>query len=119
MLQGFAEKSTKKVMSTIEIAVNELVALKQNVLTPDFILLALMSQQDAEAVKILERVVSDPVDAITQIKAEIYRHNQQATAVDSAQIVGTQELSTLFHEAEAEQKNFGDEFIRNIIYRYV
>jgi ATP-dependent Clp protease ATP-binding subunit ClpC len=111
MLQEFVQKSTKKVLSTIEIAVSELVALKQNVLTPDFILLALVSQQDAEAVKILERIVSDPVDAITQIKAQVYQNNQQATAVNSAQIAGTPELSALFHAAEAEQKNFGDEFV--------
>ena len=74
MLQDFVQKSTNKVLSTIEIAVNELVALKQNVLTPDIILLALVSQSDSEAVKIIERIVPDPVDAITQIKAQIAQH---------------------------------------------
>ena len=111
MLQDFVQKSTKKVFSTIEIAVNELVALKQNVLTPDFILLALVSQPDAEAVKIIEHVVSDPVDAITQIKAQIAQHYQQATPVQATQIVGTQELSDLFQAANEEAKNLGDEFV--------
>ena len=31
--------------------------------------------------------------------------------MNSAQIAGTPELSALFHAAEAEQKNFGDEFV--------
>ena len=111
MLQDFVQKSTKKVLSTIEIAVTELVALKQNVLTPDFILLALISQQDSEAVKIIEAVVPDAVDAITQIKAQISQHSQHATPVQATQIVGTQELSDLFRSANEEAKSLGDEFV--------
>ena len=68
MLQDFVKKSTRKVLGALEITVSELVSLKQNVLTPDFILLALVSQQDSEAVKIIEHVLPEPVDAIAQIK---------------------------------------------------
>ncbi len=34
MFQEYIEKSTKKVINTLEIAVSELAALKQNMLTP-------------------------------------------------------------------------------------
>ena len=37
MFQEYVQKSTRKVLRTIEIAVSELVAQKQNLLTPDFI----------------------------------------------------------------------------------
>ncbi len=111
MLQDLVQKSTKKVLSTLEIAVSELVALKQNVLTPDFVLLALISQPDAEAVKIIERALPEPVDAITQLKAQIAQHYQEATPTQATQIVGTQELSTLFQVAHDEAKKLGDEYI--------
>ncbi len=111
MLQDFVQKSTKKVLSTIEIAVTELVALKQNVLTPDFILLALVSLPDSEAVKIIEHTAPDAVDAITQIKVQISQHYQRAAPVQATQIVGTQELSYLFQTAGEEAKSMGDEYI--------
>jgi len=111
MLQEFVQKSTRKVLNTLEIAIGELVALKQNVLTPDFILLALLSQQDAEPVKIIERISAEPVDTIAQIKAQLYRQNQQTTPAKAVQIVGSRELSDLFRSAGEEAKNLGDEYI--------
>lgn len=110
-LQEFVQKSTKKVLGTIELAVSELAALKQNVLTPDFILLALVSQSDAEAVKIIKAVVVDPIDAIAQLTAKIYQHYQKTTPVQAAQIVGTQEIAELFGIAYEEARSMGDEFI--------
>lgn len=111
MLQDFVQKSTKKVLTTIEIAVSELVSLKQNVLTPEFILLALVSQQDAEAVKIINQTAPDPVNAIAQIKAQIINQTMQSKPVEANQIVSTQELTNLFNVADAEAKTLGDEFI--------
>ena len=111
MLQEFVQKSTRKVLNTIEIAISELVALKQNVLIPDFILLALLSQPDAEAVKIIERVTPEPIDTIAQIKAQLYRQTQQAAPAKTMQIVGSGELSNLFRSAGEEAKNLGDEYI--------
>ena len=54
MFQDYLQKSTKKVLRILEIAVAELVSQKQNVLTPDFVLLALLSQPDSEAVQMIE-----------------------------------------------------------------
>ena len=111
MFQEYIQKSTKKVHSTIEIAVSELVALKQNLLTPDFILLALVSQPDSEAISIIDKIVSDQVAAISQIKDQIYLHYQQAAPVQATQIVGSKEVADLFHIAYEEAKKLDDEYI--------
>ena len=49
MVQQYLQHSTQKVVEALEMAVSELVSRRQNVLTPDFILLALLSQRDSEA----------------------------------------------------------------------
>ena len=111
MFQDYLQKSTKKVIHTLEIAVAELAALKQNLLTPDFLLLALVSQPDSEAMKILERLVSDPVDLITRIKGQIHQHHQRAAPVQANQIVSSQEVADVFSVAYEEAKNLGDEYV--------
>jgi ATP-dependent Clp protease ATP-binding subunit ClpC len=111
MFQEYIQKSTKKVIQTVEIAVAELASLKQNHLTPDFILLALLSQQDSEAIKIVEKISKNPMEMISSIKEQIYRHYQKAEPVKATQIVGSKELSELFKVAYDETRKLGDEFI--------
>jgi ATP-dependent Clp protease ATP-binding subunit ClpC len=109
--QDHIQKSTKKVLNILEIAVSELVAVKQNVLTPDFILFALVSQPDSEAVKIIQRLVPDPASAIAQLKGHIQGQHQPGTPVQATQIVASQELNNLFEVAYNETKSLGDEYI--------
>ncbi len=111
MFQEYIQKSTKKVMQVLEIAVGELAAHKQNVLTPDFILLALFSQNDCEAMKILEQLVENPIDAMDQVRSEIYQHYHNGTPVQATQIVGSKETADLFQVAYKEAKRLGDEYI--------
>ena len=111
MFQEYIQKSTKKVLRTVEIAVAELASLRQNHLTPDFILLALFAQSDSEAMKIIEHINSEPFDKIAKIKDQIYKHYQQAAPVNATQIVGSQELSNLFEVAYDETRKLGDEFV--------
>lgn len=111
MIQEYVQKSTRKVLHTIEIAVSELAALKQNVLTPDFILLALLSQRDAEAMKIIEVLSPDAVDTVTKLKSRIYQHYHQASPVQATQVVGTKEIADLFSIAYEQAQQMGDQFI--------
>lgn len=111
MFQEYIQKSTKKVIHTIELAVAELASLRQNQLTPDFILLALVAQPDSEAMEIIGRLSSDPMDTITQLKGQIYKHFQQAAPVDATQIVGSQELQILFKIAYDLGRTLGDEYV--------
>jgi ATP-dependent Clp protease ATP-binding subunit ClpC len=111
MFQEYVQQSTKKVLRTLELAVGELANLKQNVLTPDFILLALVAQPDAEPVKLIQAIVPDSVEAIARIKTQIHGHYQQPVTTQASQIVGTQEIADLFRVAREEANNLGDEYI--------
>jgi len=111
MIQEYIQKSTRKVLNTLEMAVSELLSQKQNLLTPDFVLLALLSQPDSEAARIVEAVSADPVDTVTQIRVQIQKQNQLSTPTSATQIVGSQELTNLFQVAYEEAKKLGDEFI--------
>jgi ATP-dependent Clp protease ATP-binding subunit ClpC len=111
MFQEYIPQSTTKVQRTLELAVTELVAQKQNQLTPDFILVALLAQADSEAVKIIEDQVKDPIDVMTQLKAKIAHHYRLSTPSQATQIVASQELSNLFQVALEETKQLGDEYI--------
>ena len=111
MFQDYIQKSTKKVLQTLEIAVAELVGQRQNVLSPDFILLALLSQTDSEAMKIMEQITPDPFEVIAKIKGQIQQHYQNATPVKATQIVSSQETSDLFETAYNEAVRLGDEFV--------
>ena len=111
MFQEYLQKSTKKVLTTLEIAVSELASLKQNLLTPDFLLLALLSQPDSEAVRIIEKLAPDALEAITRVKGEIRHHYDHAVPVQGNQIVGSQEVADLFRRAYEVTRSIGDEFI--------
>jgi ATP-dependent Clp protease ATP-binding subunit ClpC len=111
MFQNYVQQSTKRVLQILEIAVSELVSLRQNVLTPDFVLLALLSQPDSEAVKILEQLLPDSFKTIAQIKGQINQHYQSAVQSQAKQIVTSQELDELFSLASEEAKLLGDEYI--------
>ena len=111
MFQNYIQKSTQKVLQILDIAVSEMVAMQQNLLTPDFILLALLSQRDSEAVKILEGLVHDHKAAIDRIIEQIHRHHQQAVPVSSSQVVASQEVNEVFRIADEEARGFGDDFI--------
>ncbi len=111
MLQNYVQKSTKKVIESLEIAVAELAGMRQNLLSPDFILLALLSQPESEAYKILENILSDAEGAVDRITAQIRQHYQQTEPIKADQIVTAQETVELFRCALSEAKSLGDEFI--------
>jgi len=111
MFQEYVQKSTKKVLRTIEIAVAEVAALKHNIITPDIILLALLSQPDSEASKILDNILKEPVNVIANIKSQIIQGYPKSTQSNATQIVGSEEVSDLFKVAYDEALNLGDEFI--------
>lgn len=111
MIQNFTQLSTQKVMQTLEIAMSELVSRRLNLLTPDFILLALLSQPDGEAMQILEKLLSNPEEPVARIKERVLAHYQHATPVQASQIVASQEVTELFRLAYEEAKQFGDRYI--------
>jgi ATP-dependent Clp protease ATP-binding subunit ClpC len=111
VFQNYIQKSTQKVLQTLDIAVSEMVARHQRVLTPDFVLLALISQPDSEAVKILETLLSDHAAAIETLSERIQRQYSGGKAEPSGQILASQETSEVLRLAEVEARTLGDTFI--------
>ncbi len=109
--ENYAQFSTKKVARTLELAATELVALRQNTLTPDFILLALLGQPDAEPLRILERLLPNVAETVVKLRSNIQAHYQLAVPRQGNQILVTQEINDLFRLAHEEARQMGDGFI--------
>jgi len=111
MFQNYIQKSTSKVIESLEMAVAALAGLRQNQLSPEFILLALLSQSDSEAFKILENLVPDAELVASQISEQIQQHYKDAAPAQALQIVASQEVSDVFQLAYGEAKKLGDKYI--------
>jgi ATP-dependent Clp protease ATP-binding subunit ClpC len=111
MFKDHVKQSTRKVFQTLELAVSELASLRQNQLTPEFILAALLSQADSEATRIIEKLTDDQFETIASINAQIAQNHQNVTAVQASQIVASQEVDEVFNIAMEESRKLGDQFI--------
>ncbi|SIS96914.1 ATP-dependent Clp protease ATP-binding subunit [Neptunomonas antarctica] len=111
MFQNYIEQSTLKVRHTMELAVGEMAALKQNMLTPDFVLLALLSQPDSVVMQIIGSLFPNSVDIAIQIKGEVYQHYKMAAPVQATQIFTSKELVDVFQIAYDESRRLGDTYI--------
>ncbi|WP_372739776.1 ATP-dependent Clp protease ATP-binding subunit [Neptunomonas sp.] len=111
MMLNYIEQSTLKVRHTLELAVGEMAALKQNMLTPDFVLLALLSQPDSVAMQIIGSLSPNPVDIATQIKGQIYQYYKMAAPTQGNQIFASKELGDVFQIAYDESRRLGDTYI--------
>lgn len=111
MFQNYVQNSTQKVLQTLDMAVAEMSAMHENLLTPDFILMALLSQKDSEAVKIIEGLLPDHVSVIQRIIDSIISHHQHAVPTRETQVVSSPEVGELFRIAFKEAQAFGDEYI--------
>ena len=111
VFENYAQFSTKKVARTLELAVTELVALRQNTLTPDFILLALLGQPDAEPLHILERLLPNVAETAVKLRTNVQAHYQLAVPRQGNQILVTEEINEMFRLAHEEARRLGDGFI--------
>ena len=112
MFHNYVQKSSQRVISCLEMAFAELVSLRQNVLTTDFLLVALLSQPDSEARKIVEELLPDSDEAVSRIIGKIRQHYQQKNPVqDQQQIVASPNVPEIFRIAYGEAKNLGDDYI--------
>ncbi len=111
MFQNYVQKSTQKVIACLELAVAELASLRQNILGPDFLLVALLSQTDSEAYQVLKTLVADAEQTAADIIGQVRQHYQRAAPVKANQIVASQEIAEVFRIAYGEAQNLGDDYI--------
>jgi len=120
MAQQFLKSSTHKVNEVFQAAITEAVNAQTRLLTPDFILFALVEQKDSVVMKVARELGLDDVKVKTGLVNGLYerinrlqRRPEQGpqTKTDGLNLYGTQEVNHLFERADVERKNFTDAFI--------
>ena len=111
MFLDHLRQSTQKVREALDAAIGELARLRQNVLTPDLILLGLLSQPDTEANEVLQRLLPDYKTARNELLDKIYKAHEITSRADATQIVTSQEVTEVFSIARHEAETLGDEYI--------
>ncbi len=114
MLQQYVRYFTNKVIEALNIGSMEMINLHQNLLTPDFILLGLLEQEESMIAELLGRLRPDEKHLASNLVETIYeaqKGQQKIKGQPVQHIQLTQETETLFEIAQEEMKKMGDEFI--------
>ena len=118
MPQRLLRNSTIKVAEAIQRAISEVASLRKSVLTSDFILMALIEQKDSIVLKVFDELKLDTQNLRRKIVDHILEQhtensNLQADALPMAMQV-SQEVLTLFEQADTERKILGDTYISTV-----
>ncbi len=114
MLQQYIRQFTDKVIEALNVGTMEMVNLRQTLLTPEFILIGILEQQDSQIVKLFDtyyreekglgRKVLDRLFEIQNPEAQTKEHMIQHIQL-------AKETENLFEIAMDEAKKLGDRFI--------
>lgn len=115
MLQKYIRYCTKKVLDAINIGTMELVNMRQNVFTTEFVLLGLLVQNDSSITEIIEQLKLDTERIRKRLMDGIFASiDNQALNIPSAsniQLVISSEVEKVFEIALQESKRMEDKFI--------
>ncbi|MBI4390000.1 MAG: ATP-dependent Clp protease ATP-binding subunit, partial [Nitrospinae bacterium] len=114
MLQQYIHYFTDKLIESLNVGTMEMVKLHQNLLTPDFILLGLIEQEDSIVVKLLEHAYPEDKSLSNRIIEKIYEAQNRepkfkGSAIQHIQLV--KETEICFEVALEESRKLGDKFI--------
>lgn len=114
MLQQYIRFFTDKVIESLNVGTMEMVNLHQNLLTPDFILLGLLEQEDSLIISLLETAYPEDKSLSNKIIEKIYEVQGEepkfkGNAISHVQLV--KETEICFELALEESKKLGDKFI--------
>ena len=115
MLQKHIRYCTKKVLDAINIGTMEMVNMKRNVFTTEFVLLGLLFQDDSSIIAIAEQLKLD-TEAIKKrlmdgIFASIDNQASNIPSTGNIQLVISSEVEKVFEIALQESKKMEDKFI--------
>lgn len=123
MVQQYLKKSTHKVNELFQAAVVEAINLQVRTLAPEFVLLALLDQQDSIFLKVLDQLglesaqirsalVSDLYDEVKKYQNDRERSpGGEQKDGRTQEMYGTPEILVLLEKADAERSVLGDAFI--------
>lgn len=114
MLQQHLRQLTNKVIEALNVGTMEMVNLRQTLLTPDFILIGLLEQQDSRIAKLLEtyypedkKLTRKILDRMFELQDTEAKHEEQ----EIQHIHLAKETDSLFEIAQDEAKKLGDRYI--------
>jgi ATP-dependent Clp protease ATP-binding subunit ClpC len=114
MLQQHLRQLTDKVIEALNVGTMEMVNLRQTLLTPDFILIGLLEQQDSRIVKLLETYYPEDKKLTRKILDRLFELQESETKHEGQQIEHIHlagETDTLFEIAMDEAKKLGDRYV--------
>ncbi len=114
MLQQHLRQLTDKVIEALNTGTMEMVNLRQTLLTPDFILIGLLEQQDSRIVKLLETYYPEDKKLTRKILDRLFELQEEETKHEEQQIQHihlAKETDTLFEIAMEEAKKLGDRYV--------
>lgn len=115
MLQKYVRYCTKKVLDAVNIGTMELVNMKRNVFTSEFILLGLLVQDDSSIMAVIEELKLDS-DAIKKklidgIYLSLDNQISHYGSTDNVQLVVSSEVESVFELALYESQKLEDKLI--------
>ncbi len=114
MLQQYIRFCTKKVLEAINIGTMELVNMKRNVFTSEFILLGLLVQEDSSIITIIDQLKMDTEGIKKRLMDAIFNSIDTLVNIPSAgniQLVISNEVEKVFEIALQESNRMGDKLI--------
>ncbi len=114
MLQQHIRNFTDKVIDALNVGSMEMINLNQDTLTPDFIFLGLLAQEDSTIVEILETAYPHDLELSQKFIDKIYLLQKDRPKIKGAPIGHIQvpkETEALFKAAQDQAKLLGDKFI--------
>jgi ATP-dependent Clp protease ATP-binding subunit ClpC len=114
MLQQHIRNFTDRVIEALNVGSMEMINLHQDTLTPDFVLLGLLAQEDSMIMDILEDAYPHDLELSQKIIERIYSLQKEQPKFKGAAIGHIQvpkETEALFKAAQEQAKKLGDKFI--------
>ncbi len=114
MLQQHLRQLTDKVIEALNAGTMEMVNLRQTLLTPDFILIGLLEQQDSQIAKLLETYYPEDKKLTRKIMDRLFELQEGEAKFEEQQIEHihlSKETDSLFEIAQDEAKKLGDRYI--------
>ncbi|RME87733.1 MAG: AAA family ATPase [Planctomycetota bacterium] len=114
MFQNILRQCTESVAEAIKIGIEEMINLRKNEFSPEFLLLGLFANEDSIAMKILDETNKDAHSIRERILGIIFNRNMPVQAgppPKQVQIVATKELEDAFRIALKEAESLGDKYI--------
>ena len=105
---------TERVIEAVNIGSMELVNLRQNELTPEFVLLGLLEQDNSETLRLIEELGHPPAQtkkSILDLITAAQRNKLKLRREGSLQILVSPQTAEVLRMAKEEADNMGDRFV--------